>query len=52
MEKERRMQKEKRGKEIENPEWVKKILELNKKKEKSPKRTSQSKPNERGTSGY
>lgn len=47
----KKMAQEKREKEIENPEWVKKILELNKKKEKS-KKTSLSKPNERGTIRY
>ena len=45
------MVQEKRGKEIENPEWVKKILELNKKREKPPKRTPQLQ-DERGTTGY
>ena len=45
------MQKEETNKEIENPSWVKKILELNKKKEKSEK-ISQSEPNERTTTRY
>ena len=45
------MQKEETKKGVENPPWVKKILELNKKKEKS-KEISQSKPNERTTTGY
>ena len=48
----KKMEKGERNQELENPAWVKKILSLIKKKEKSQRRTSQSQANERGRIGY
>jgi len=48
----KKMEKEERQQELENPPWVKKILSLVKKKEKSQRRTSQSQANETRRVGY
>ena len=48
----KKMEKEERQQELENPPWVKKILSLVKKKEKSQRRTSQSQANETRRIGY